>query len=407
MTQDEYNIMQAKLLLPDPVLHNVLDTTLRIAVGNDFYKITPDGTFITKRGNEAELYDVIQNFEQIKQNLNITDFGSVVDVTPSVKFVNTFQNNIEKDVLEEDNSVGVVTKATTSPLYSGYNVDSYKWASKTWVGKALDWLFGTDATRSKEFTANKRVEVELFRVNYLFYVSSGVKVKMQQRKYFWFFGKHYFWVDTDEKTDDIAIGFDAFTGKLKLNAPKLPIQTQDDAINALTGYLNGVTKKIIYKGYNGLDFMKDFSSTVRTYVPCLDLPFGETNNTKINNAIQTTAQSFLNNATPDAVYNLVKGFTGSFMGDVRKYMSAENPRSLYVMGNPSEITTFLAGVSHYGKRCDKVVRFDMSFGIKLSFTGGAWSGSTFLPSTFEIKGVDMFGAAYYNGQWRGVRFSSN
>jgi L-ribulose-5-phosphate 4-epimerase len=85
--------MQAKLSLPDPVLCYVLDTTLRIAVGDDFYKITPYGIFVTHKGNEEELYTVIANFEQAKLDLNIAEKDSVVDITPSVKFINTFRNN--------------------------------------------------------------------------------------------------------------------------------------------------------------------------------------------------------------------------------------------------------------------------------------------------------------------------
>jgi hypothetical protein len=149
MTQDEFNIMQAKLLLPDPVLCHVLDATLRIAVENDFYKITPYGTFVTRKGNEDELYAAIANFEQTKLDLNIAENDSVVDITPSVKFINTFRNNpirsnIVNDIEEEygDNLVAVadedvVTKAAgATKYYSAYsNVDSYRWSSKTIVGK--------------------------------------------------------------------------------------------------------------------------------------------------------------------------------------------------------------------------------------------------------------------------------
>ncbi|MDR2465934.1 MAG: hypothetical protein LBD35_00960 [Prevotellaceae bacterium] len=63
MTQEEFNVMNAKFLLRDPVLWNIFDTTLRISVGNNFYKITRHGTFITPVGNEEELYDVIRNFD--------------------------------------------------------------------------------------------------------------------------------------------------------------------------------------------------------------------------------------------------------------------------------------------------------------------------------------------------------
>lgn len=69
MTVDEYNIMLAKDLLQDPILCNVMDTTLRIGIGGYLYKITKDGTFFCPYSKEAELIEIIKNFNEIKKNL--------------------------------------------------------------------------------------------------------------------------------------------------------------------------------------------------------------------------------------------------------------------------------------------------------------------------------------------------
>ena len=64
---------------------------------------------------------------------------------------------------------------------------------------------------------------------------------------------------------------------------------------------------------------------------------------------------------------------------------------------------YITGVCEYVNCNSKSVIFDRSFGF--SFVNGSVSG--FLPSEFDIKKLDMFGAAYYDKQWRGIRFYKN
>jgi hypothetical protein len=240
---------------------------------------------------------------------------------------------------------------------------------------------------------------EVFSVNYCFYASSGFKVKLERQKKFWFIK---YWVD--ETADKIIVGFDEFTGKLKFNFPQVPVRTQTDAINALSGYLNGVTKNFVFKGYNSLGFMKDFSSTVYSFIPEFNLPIGTASNDMINNAVQTQAKDFINNVAPKTVYNCITGFTGKYISALKKYVEANSPRALYVLGSPQELSVFSNGIQDYGRTSSKTIRFDRSFGFTASFLNGSLSASTYLPSTFEISQIDMFAAVYWGGQWRGVRF---
>lgn len=60
---------------------------------------------------------------------------------------------------------------------------------------------------------------------------------------------------------------------------------------------------------------------------------------------------------------------------------------------------YLMGVQEYNATDGKTVRFDQSFGF--SYVGGGIKG--FLPTEFKISEIDAFGAAYYKGQWRGLR----
>lgn len=61
---------------------------------------------------------------------------------------------------------------------------------------------------------------------------------------------------------------------------------------------------------------------------------------------------------------------------------------------------YITGVREYSTCKSKSVIFDRAFGFSI-LKGGV---SGFLPSDFDIKKLDVFGAAYYDKQWRGVRF---
>lgn len=59
------------------------------------------------------------------------------------------------------------------------------------------------------------------------------------------------------------------------------------------------------------------------------------------------------------------------------------------------------GVKEYENQESKTIRFDRSFGF--NFNNGIVSG--FTPTEFIIKDLDMFAACYFNGTWKGIRFT--
>jgi hypothetical protein len=54
--------------------------------------------------------------------------------------------------------------------------------------------------------------------------------------------------------------------------------------------------------------------------------------------------------------------------------------------------------------CKKDEINDQSFGITIGILNGKFSFGPYLPTTFEVKDIDMFGAAFFEGYWRGVGF---
>ncbi len=63
---------------------------------------------------------------------------------------------------------------------------------------------------------------------------------------------------------------------------------------------------------------------------------------------------------------------------------------------------FITGVKEFSDLKSKSIIFDRSFGFNIS--GKTITG--FLPSEFDIKGIDAFGAAYYDNRWLGVRITT-
>ena len=163
MTQEEFNMMNAKLLLRDPVLWNIFDTTLRISVGNDFYKITRYGTFITSMGNEEELYDVIRDFEQIKKTMADTD--SLVSITPNVQYINSFKytdlDNIVSDT-DMENSQNVSTRAISNDWISEYGLNTHKWEARGCLQGLWSTLTGNNFARENYFSSDRRVKFNRF-----------------------------------------------------------------------------------------------------------------------------------------------------------------------------------------------------------------------------------------------------
>ncbi|MDR0558655.1 MAG: hypothetical protein LBG92_00655 [Prevotellaceae bacterium] len=91
-------------------------------------------------------------------------------------------------------------------------------------------------------------------------------------------------------------------------------------------------------------------------------------------------------------------------------IKSKSPMALYVLWGNSTIKNYVQDVrENYGRTKGRTIRFDQSFGFTFLHTlGNALSlGSlySFLPSSYKIEEIDVFGAAKYGGNWKGVRIS--
>ena len=178
MTREEYNLMRAENMLFDDALTHIVDTTLRICVEGRLYKITELGTFSVDVNKSEFLEQAIKsiNFE-IKRA--IKSGGSIL-LDNNVLFTNSFagQNIHYSDLQIEEttNAIGAASgNSTINELHKDYNVLSYHWKSNSLFQKFLNSLRGKDVSRGNKFNKNRRVQVNVFDVNYAFYASAGIK----------------------------------------------------------------------------------------------------------------------------------------------------------------------------------------------------------------------------------------
>lgn len=394
MSQDEFNLMKAEELLVDPILTEVMDTTLRIKIEDRIFKVTQYGTFSANAQNAAYIEAAIAKFDTtlIHSNKN----GEYIELENGVTFTNTFGDGsvAESELIPSED--GIVTRAATSDFHYGYNVNSYKWKNNSLYQKFWDWIRGKDVSKENYFSSKKRVQVNVFDINYAFYASAGIKVKMQKRKKFIFVK---YWVS--ERADKLAVGFNKVHGVLNLSNPRSFSAIAPSTSyywNNFTGAINNITSKFVYTNYKKLGIVKDWVDDIYMFLPEVTIY----NNTYPNKDIMNKFY----NLPADYVYSFLKQQSGKYVyRPLQKQIQPKDPRiSYFVWGNTSytfnKEKPYIMGVKEYSNRSSKTVRFDRSFG----FTLNNFAVTGFLPSEFDIKDIDAFGAAYYNGSWRGVRF---
>lgn len=397
MSLDEFNVMKAEELLVDPVLEEIMDTTLRVQVSDRLYKITKYGTFSVPVDSSLYLSSVIENFDTTLVK-NCTD-GSVLKLPYGITYSNTFckDSSVDYDLEPVVASRGGGGIESIANLHAGYNTKDYAWKNHSVWQKVWDWARGKDVCRENNFDKKHRVQMEVFNVNYQFYASAGVKVKMQRRKKFLFVS---YWVG--EKADKIAVGFNSLTGSLKMTNPtsfSAISPTNSSYWGKFQSTINGMMTDFIIGNCPGLPVVKNWvNGTTLLVLPKVSL---------VNGKIHTPQISILNSlydASLKSVEGALTSINNKYFSEIHKKVYPKDPRVAYMVWGESEYSfdkskPYLMGVQEYNATDGKTVRFDQSFGF--SYVGGGIKG--FLPTEFKISEIDAFGAAYYKGQWRGLR----
>lgn len=394
-TEDEYRISIAEDLIKDDILCNVMDTTLRISIGDMFYKITDKGIFYCSKEYAEEIGKVIKIFDATKVtyiNDNLYAINDKFYFNDTFGVISGDKNVINMEateIIEEEKSVPTRGTAFGESNYntSYYGLNTYNWKNKTIVGKFLSWILGKDIFREKEFDSTHRVQCELFQVNYVFYASTGFKVKMQKRKKIWFVK---YWVSTG--ADDIVIGVERLSGRMNFNYRPGTVYNY----GTFTSTWQGIVNNMVYGGLSKPTFIEDFvTDRVITIFPGI----------KEFNFLKWKIEpwSWNQNLTKDAIYSGLNSLTGRVANAVGGKLAKEDPRLAVVMGNKGEADMhFMGGARSFGRGSSKTIRFSQSGGFNLNL-GGTVVG--YIPEKFAITEAQIWGAIKYKGKWKGIRFT--
>lgn len=153
MSQDEFNIMSAEELLVDPILMEVMDTTLRIKIDDRLFKVTPYGTFSASADNADFIEAAIAKFDTTLIHSN--ESGKYIELGNGVTFTNTFGDGsiVDSELTPVEDEP--VTRAVTSNFHNGYNVNSYRWKNNSLYQKFWDWVRGKDVSKENYFDSKK------------------------------------------------------------------------------------------------------------------------------------------------------------------------------------------------------------------------------------------------------------
>lgn len=145
MSFDEVNVVKAENLLIDPMLTEVMDTTLRVQIADTIYKVCEYGTFAATSLEKIE--NAIANFDS---SFITEETPLMVELGNGVKFINTFGGKEEDlssvyvDSIADDGMKCSITRSgdnsETLQLHTSYNVTTYKWKNNSFFEQILDIL---------------------------------------------------------------------------------------------------------------------------------------------------------------------------------------------------------------------------------------------------------------------------
>jgi hypothetical protein len=411
-----------KILIPEELLHYVVDTARRVKVAGEIYKITEAGTFIYTDDNTEEfenLYDgFLENYSKYSSKIDsCTYLYGNIKFIDSYNFVKNDNLSIESiitmvngDKVEESSNLKSASERIVADYTSTYNLTNYHVGGSTAVGQFFASV-GLNNWRSKEFDSEHRVNVNLYELNYGFFKCAGFKCKFQY--------KHHvkitvgigrwkktitllsYWLETS--ADEMAIGFDYFKGYTQFTDFGLTPSTYNDALKQHSNSWANMATKIVFKG-----LLKEPEALLKDWVSDLHV-FGGTVEIFGNTYTDTDAYKELYSQGYKWLTDEFKKKTSGFVYE-NTNQNKTAPAMMLSPGvgtNSNKEYLMINGVSNYTNKSEKTVRLGQpSFGISLKFgESNNWSprASGFTPNAFKIEEAYVFGAVKYNGVWKGVR----
>ncbi|WP_347838924.1 hypothetical protein [uncultured Draconibacterium sp.] len=207
---DVYTVSGYDSLVPNPELARLLNINGEIMVSDVIYKISPFGTYFFPKDKKDRFYE-LYTFEN-------TNFKSAsLELVPLGQEVGDNLYLVEDDIYRYDTyapqyimpddgdegtgggtggSGGSGSNSSIDPDYDSFKTFSY--GAQTWFGNIFESLFGRNKGESVEFNSDRRIKVNFYNYNYVFYAECGATAKFQKKNWIG-------WSETD--AEELRVGW--------------------------------------------------------------------------------------------------------------------------------------------------------------------------------------------------------
>jgi hypothetical protein len=400
-------------LIPDTKLRNFLNEKLEIQIAGKFYKITPFGTFFTKKDNIENLKDFINNlYTDENPNLKLPELDriEVFEVKRDIFLFPTFHDESENIQYENVSRLNSTSNASVNgdkvyqytdygpiPLPYPYllsladyeNFAVHKYGANTVVGKFFEGIgTGTNNSYKQYWTSLFRLKVKLYSFDYVFYKSIGLNAKMQKKGWTGFWAKQ-----NNVKANKLVVGWDTmiFTIKHQYSLP----------LNYQTLPFKGAAKEIL----NFTNFNVAVGSVTDLRVPFLNL--SPSNYNSLEKALKKITEKKLTDLTKDIWKEAEETFaTSSYQIKNERYKAYRK-----VFPDETKVVIGRWEVSQNNSNEISLV-IDRSFGVTWSWTSGVdpnFFNQVLTPTVtknkiaYKIDAASVFGAANFLNETKGIR----
>ena len=355
-------------LVDDPAFASVLNNKNEVQVENTVYRITPNGTFMYTPDKENQVDQLAKKLEsgntipetQQKPYLYKVDDG----VYRYATFVEARDNTIEYSG-GYGSSTGSNNNASSSATR---DIETHVVSNgKTLVGKLIGKAIGFTASYYRYFDSNHRVKFKFSSRNFILFAYINAKVKFQKKNGIGIWKK--------TTCDKMVLGWDGIT--YDFNTP-MPIPQNGNTNPWDSRYESDNWAK---------EYLNNLPVTNKTYL-AFSIPGFSAKQIKVTS--NDLAKMY------KEIFDWLKG----------KLDPTIKQDYLAIIPNPNEI--ILSKEEFLEKNVSKIGKtFDFTIG-QLTFKWnmeGKISIKNFNvdPMGFTIKSASLYGVAYYNNKWLGVR----
>ena len=391
VTKDEYLADRAVMLLVEPKLSYLMDTTLVIGVGQCTYKITDLGTFfVSSQMLEDELQSIVDGADS--ERLASLNKGDIISLGGGVSFIRSFASEEAGEdcfdsVVHDEGEATKASYGLSNNIHSGYSLTSYTWKSSNF----LEWILIKDVTQYYYLDSDRRVAVQLYNNNFGFVEAAGLKTRVQIRKRFLFVP---YWAE-ESVSRQMVNGFDYLYSKHQNymnNTELVAFQPSNfSGFNSFSQSVSGVGGVNWFYGRStNVPYIDGFGNDVTLCVPKLNMN-GVNVTTDTRNMLDK-----LYDAKPSELLSVLKSAASKRNSSMPALLFIPKPSSASLFKN--DVTMLTGKYQSYGSS---------ALARLLSKGGFSWTGGIPCPiqfSIYNIDAVDCFGAVNINGRWVGVRF---